>query len=144
MTLAERLDSWSTPLTIVAGLAGLACWIVFGSLNHTTVKSTAPAGTFQVSQFYPGQKAASYMVASPRGIGVAAPIGGDTPDRSFVKTDRNTFVVRGVFLAAQGQALEVRTAVDKTSYLCVAGSDDGCHYIEPSDSIRTVPRAADQ
>ncbi|MFT0701332.1 hypothetical protein [Citrobacter meridianamericanus] len=142
MNIAERLDSWSTPITFIGGALGLVSIVVFGSLNHTTIKTSVPAGTFVSSQFYPGQSSPSYVVASPQGgLGIAAPIGGDTPDRTFVRTDKGQFIVRGAFLAAEGQALELRTAIDKTKYLCPADDNDGCHAIEPRDSIETAKRA---
>ncbi|EMP3151683.1 hypothetical protein WDX82_005140 [Salmonella enterica] len=136
---AEKTKDWTIPITIAGGLLGLVCMVVFGSLNHTTTKNSVPAGTFISSQFYPGQSSPTYVVASPQGIGLAAPVGGDKPDRTFVLTDKGYFMVRGTFLSNKGQELEVKTAIDKTRFLCLSNHADDCFELEYSALANAHP-----
>lgn len=135
----ETTKDWTTPITIAGGVLGLVSMVVFGSLNHTTIKTVVPAGTFISSEFYPGQSSPSYVVASPQGIGLAAPVGGDKPDRTFVITDKGQFMVRGMFLSSKGQELEVKTAIDKTRSLCLSNHADDCFEIEHSAMANVYP-----
>jgi hypothetical protein len=110
----------------------LACVGIY--LGHVAGKRPArpaePAGSYIDTQLVGGSDGGTVAGFTPQGpvIGI---VSGGSEEKSVVKTDQGTFIVRGSFAAKRGAALEVQTLRRGDSQLCIQGTDQ-CNDLLPN------------
>lgn len=119
MNSNEETSNVERIMMVMALVLGGGAWIFFGGLNARTATKVLPAGRYVQTHIAAQQTSGSIVALTTQGPAVGVVSSG--ADRSIVETEKATYQVAGLFTAAKGDELEVRTMVDRSKKLCIHG-----------------------